>query len=169
MKAVAAMQIEAGQSVPDAVLKHMTAEGIKDISTRDLLSGKKVILFGLPGAYTPVCSTSHLPGFVAEADKLKAEGIDEIACVAVNDPFVMSTWGESHGASGKVLMLCDSTAALTMALGMDLDLAEFGLGTRSKRYSMVVENGVVTTVNVEGSIFDHEASAASRLRAAVDA
>ena len=163
------MQIEARQSVPDVVLKHMTAEGIKDISTRDLLSGKKVIVFGLPGAYTPVCSTSHLPGFVAEAEKLKAEGVDEIVCVAVNDPFVMSTWGEAHGASGKVLMMCDNTAALTTALGMELDLSDIGLGTRSKRYSMVVENGVVTTVNVEGSIFDYEASAASRLRAPVAA
>lgn len=163
------MPIEAGSPVPNVVLKHMTPDGIKDISTEELLMGKKVILFGLPGAYTPVCSTSHLPGFIEEADKLKAEGIDAIACVSVNDPFVMSAWGEAHGAAGKVLMLCDSDAALTTALGLDLDLSGIGLGTRSQRYSMVVEDGIATSVNVEGSIFDHEASSASRLRATVAA
>ena len=163
------MPIEAGSPVPDVVLRHMTPEGIKPISTGELLAGKKVILFGLPGAYTPVCSTSHLPGFIEEADKLKAEGVDAIACVSVNDPFVMSAWGEAHGADGKVLMLCDTSAEFTTALGLDLDLSGIGLGTRSQRYSMVVENGIATSVNVEGSIFDHEASAASRLRASASA
>lgn len=163
------MPIEAGQTVPAVVLKHMTPDGIKDISTADLFAGKKVILFGLPGAYTPICSTSHLPGFVEQADKLKAEGIDEIACVSVNDPFVMSAWGKEHGADGKVLMLCDPEAELTTALGLDLDLSGIGLGIRSKRYSMVIERGVATSVNVEGSIFDHEASAAARLRQTVSA
>lgn len=163
------MTIEAGQTVPTVVLKHMTPDGIKEISTADLLTGKKVILFGLPGAYTPVCSTSHLPGFVEQAEKLKAEGIDEIACVSVNDPFVMSAWGKEHGAPGKVLMLCDPEAKLTTALGLDLDLSGIGLGTRSQRYSMVVENGVATSVNVESSIFDHEASSAKRLRESVSA
>lgn len=163
------MTIEAGQAVPTVVLKHMTPDGIKDLSTADLLSGKKVILFGLPGAYTPVCSTSHLPGFVEQAEKLKADGIDEIACVSVNDPFVMSAWGKEHGTAGKVLMLSDPEATLTTALGLDLDLSGIGLGTRSQRYSMVVENGVATSVNVEGSIFDHEASSAKRLRETVGA
>lgn len=159
------MPIEAGQSVPNVMLKEMTSDGIKDVSLAEFLAGKKVILFGVPGAYTPVCSTSHLPGFIEEADKLKAEGVDAIACVAVNDPFVMSAWGEMHGASGKVHMLCDPAAELTKAMGLDLDLGAFGLGARSQRYSMVVENGIATTVNVEKSIFDHEASAASRLLA----
>jgi peroxiredoxin len=163
------MPIEAGQAVPEVVLKHMTPDGIKDISITELLDGKKVILFGLPGAYTPVCSTSHLPGFVREADKLKAEGVDTIACISVNDPFVMAAWGEAHGATDKVLMLCDTEAKLTTALGLDLDLSGIGLGTRSQRYSMVVEDGRVTSVNVEGSIFDHEASSAARLRASVTA
>lgn len=163
------MPIEAGMPVPNVTLKHMTSDGIKDVSTGELLTGKKVILFGVPGAYTPVCSISHLPGFVKQADKLKAEGVDAIACVSVNDPFVMSAWGESHGASGKVLMLCDTAAELTTALGLDLDLSGIGLGTRSQRYSMVVENGIATSVNVEGSIFDHEASSAERLRATASA
>ena len=163
------MTIAAGQAVPEVVLKHMTPDGIKDISTADLLTGRKVILFGLPGAYTPVCSTSHLPGFIEQAERLKAEGVDEIACVSVNDPFVMSAWGKEHGADGKVLMLCDPDAELTTALGLDLDLSGIGLGTRSQRYSMVVESGVATSVNVEGSIFDHEASSAKRLRETVNA
>ena len=163
------MPIEAGSTIPDATLKYMAADGIKDMSTAELLQGKKVILFGLPGAYTPVCSTSHLPGFVEQADQLKSEGIDAIACISVNDPFVMSAWGKEHNVEDKVLMLCDPAATLTRALGLDLDLAGIGLGTRSQRYSMVVENGVVASVNVEGSIFDHEASSASRLRTTVPA
>ena len=163
------MPIAAGDAVPHVVLKHMTPDGIKDISTSELLDGKKVILFGLPGAYTPVCSTSHLPGFIEQADRLKAEGVETIACVAVNDPFVMAAWGEQQGAPGKVLMLCDPVAELTTKLGLNLDLSGLGLGTRSQRYSMVVENGVATSVNVEGSIFDHEASSAERLRAGVAA
>lgn len=163
------MPIQAGSPVPETNLKYMAADGIKDMSTTELLQGKKVILFGLPGAYTPVCSTSHLPGFVEQADKLKSEGVDAIACISVNDPFVMSAWGKEHKVEDKVLMLCDPSADLTRALGLDLDLAGIGLGTRSQRYSMVVEDGIVASVNVEGSIFDHEASSASRLRASVTA
>lgn len=159
------MAIETGSKVPPGKLKQMTADGIKDVDMSELLAGKKVILFGLPGAYTPVCSTQHLPGFIEEAEKLKAEGVAAIACVAVNDPFVMSAWGKEHGAEGKVMMLCDADASFTKSLGLDLDLADFGLGVRPKRYSMVVEDGVVTTVNVEGSIFDHGASSASHLLA----
>ena len=151
--------------MPPATLKQMTADGIKDISLESLLAGKKVILFGLPGAYTPVCSTSHLPGYVAEADKLKSEGTAEIACISVNDPFVMSAWGEQHGVDGKVMMLSDPQADFTRSIGMSLDLKDFGLGERSQRYSMVVEDGVVTAVNVEASIFDHGASSAASLLA----
>ena len=159
------MAIQSGQKLPEIMLKHMTAEGIKDISTKELFEGKKVILFGVPGAYTPVCSTKHLPGFIEEHDKLKGEGIDAIACVSVNDPFVMSAWGDMHGADGKVMMLSDPEANLISALGFALDLSAHGLGTRSQRFSMVVENGVAKTVNVESSIFDHEASSASNLLA----
>lgn len=163
------MAIEAGQAVPNVVLKQMTPDGIKDISTGDLLAGKRVILFGVPGAYTPVCSTKHLPGYVEEAENLKAKGIDAIACVAVNDPFVMGAWGEMHGVEDKVLMLCDPEAELARALGFDLDLSSFGLGARSQRYSMVVQDGVAESVNVEKSIFDVESTGASSLLAPVHA
>ncbi len=159
------MPIEPGAPLPAATLKRMTSDGIKDVTIESLVAGKKVILFGLPGAYTPVCSTSHLPGFVEQAEQLKAEGTAEIACISVNDPFVMSAWGEQHGADGKVLMLCDPGAAFTKSIGMGLDLTDFGCGERSQRYSMVVEDGIVTTVNLEASIFDHGSSAASSLLA----
>ena len=163
------MAIGTGDKLPPATLKQMTGDGIEDVSLAEFVAGKKVIIFGLPGAYTPVCSTSHLPGYVAEADKLKAEGTVEIACISVNDPFVMAAWGEQQGATGKVTMLCDTDASFTTSIGMDLDLAQLGCGTRSQRYSMVVEDGVVTRINVETSIFDHGASAASSLLAAVEA
>ncbi len=159
------MAIEIGEKLPDATLKQMTPEGIHEVALSDIVAGKKVILFGLPGAYTPVCSTSHLPGFIAEAEKLKAEGTAAIACISVNDPFVMGAWGNQHGAEGKVLMLCDTDAAFTTSIGLDLDLGQFGCGMRSQRYSMVVEDGVVTALNVEASIFDHGASAATSLLA----
>jgi glutaredoxin/glutathione-dependent peroxiredoxin len=159
------MVISRGQAVPAATLKQMTSDGIKDVELTSFLAGKKVILFGLPGAYTPVCSVSHLPGYVAEADKLKAEGTATIACISVNDPFVLSAWGEQHGVEGKVVMLSDFDAAFTRSIGMALDLDKFGLGERSQRYSMIVEDGIVTAVNVEASIFDHGSSAATSLLA----
>ena len=163
------MTIEAGAAVPPATLKQMTAAGIEDLELGPLLEGKKVILFGLPGAYTPVCSTQHLPGFVAEADKLKAGGVAAIACIAANDPFVLSAWGKEHGVGDKVMMLCDPDAAFTKSLGLSMDLSGLGLGERSKRWSMVVENGVVSTVNVEDSIFDAHVSGAANLLATVPA
>ena len=163
------MTIEAGAAVPPATLKQMTAAGIEDLELGPLLEGKKVILFGLPGAYTPVCSTQHLPGFVAEADKLKASGVAAIACIAANDPFVLSAWGKEHGVGDKVMMLCDPDAAFTKSLGLSMDLSGLGLGERSKRWSMVVENGVVSTVNVEDSIFDAHVSGAANLLATVPA
>ncbi len=163
------MAIDTGDALPAATLKHMTGDGIKDVDLQAFLAGKKVILFGLPGAYTPVCTAKHLPGYVADADALKADGISDIACISVNDPFVMSAWGEQQGVEGKVLMLSDPEAAFTKSIGLSLDLTDFGCGTRSQRYSMVVEDGVVTKLNVEKSIFDHGASAASSLLAPVDA
>ena len=119
------------------------------------------MLFGLPGAFTPVCSANHLPGFVAKADDLKAKGIDEIACISVNDPFVMQAWGRQHGADGKVTMLADADGLFTHAVGLSLDLPEYGLSGRSERYSMVVENGIVKTINVEKTVFDHGISSAA--------
>ncbi len=163
------MAIEVGAAVPPATLKHLTPAGIEDLELSPLLKGRKVILFGLPGAYTPVCSTQHLPGFVADADKLKAGGVAAIACISVNDPFVMSAWGKEHEVGDKVMMLCDPEAAFTKSLGLSLDLSGLGLGERSKRWSMVVEDGVVATVNVEDSIFDAHVSGAANLLAAVPA
>ena len=163
------MTIEPGAAVPSATLKQMTPAGIEDVQLELLLDGKKVILFGLPGAYTPVCSTQHLPGFVAEADRLKADGVSAIACISANDPFVMSAWGKEHGVGDKVMMLCDPDATFVRSLGLSLDLSGLGLGERSKRWSMVVENGVVSTVNVEDSIFDAHVSGAANLLVTVPA
>jgi glutaredoxin/glutathione-dependent peroxiredoxin len=155
------MPIKQGDRVPAATFKRLSASGVENISTDALFKGKKVIVFGLPGAYTPVCSASHLPGFVARAAELKAQGVNEIACVSVNDPFVMQAWGKEHGADGKVLMLADADGTFTKAIGLDLDLPDFGLSGRSQRYSMVVDNGVVKTLNVEKSVLDHGVSSAA--------
>jgi peroxiredoxin len=119
------------------------------VSTDDFFKGKKVVVFAVPGAFTPTCSAKHLPGFVKNADAIKAKGVDEIACVAVNDAFVMDAWGKGQSADGKVTMLADGSAKLAKALGLDLDLVERGLGTRSQRYAMVVDNGKVTLLNIE--------------------
>ena len=163
------MAIEVGTTVPPATLKQMTPAGIEDVELRPLLKGRRIILFGLPGAYTPVCSMQHLPGFVEDADRLKAEGVAAIACISANDPFVMSAWGNEHGVGDKVMMLCDPEAAFIKSLGLSLDLSSLGLGERSKRWSMVVEDGVVATVNVEDSIFDAHVSGAANLLATVPA
>jgi glutaredoxin/glutathione-dependent peroxiredoxin len=155
------MPIKPGDSVPAATFKQLTATGIANIDTGKLLKGRKVVLFGLPGAYTPVCSASHLPGFVAKATELKSQGVDEIACISVNDPFVMQAWGKEHGVEGKVTMLADADGAFTKAIGLSLDLPDFGLSGRSERYSMVVDNGVVKSINVEKSVLDHGVSSAA--------
>ena len=155
------MSIKVGDPVPAATFKQLSANGIANIDTATLLKGRKVVLFGLPGAYTPVCSANHLPGFVAKADDLKAKGIDEIACISVNDPFVMQAWGKQHGADGKVTMLSDAEGAFTRAIGLIVNLPDFGLSGRSERYSMVVEDGVVKTINVEKTVLDHGVSSAA--------
>jgi peroxiredoxin len=155
------MAIQSGDAVPHGTFKQLTTEGIVDVSTEALLKGKKVALFGLPGAYTPVCSASHLPGYVDNAAKLRAAGFDTIACISVNDPFVMDAWGKSHGAEENVLMLADADGEFTRAIGLELDLPAFGLVGRSERYSMVVEDGVVTKLDVEKSVLDHNGSSAT--------
>src|SRR5690606_17098789 len=127
----------------------MTANGPGAISTDELFKGKKVALFAVPGAFTPTCSKEHLPGFVAEAQALKQKGVDTVACLAVNDVFVMDAWGRQSGADGKVTMLADGNADYVKALGLDLDASGLGLGTRAKRFSMLVEDGVVKKLNVE--------------------
>ncbi len=144
------MTIKVGDKIPAATLAHMTADGPKNISTEDLFSGKKVALFALPGAFTPTCSAQHLPGFVRHSEDLKAKGVDIVACLSVNDAFVMDAWGKSQNVGDKVMMLADGSTVFTKAIGMELDLVEAGLGVRSSRYSMVVEDGMVTNLNDEG-------------------
>jgi peroxiredoxin len=143
------MAIAVGQKIPSAKLKTMTAEGPKDISTDDIFNGKKVVLFAVPGAFTPTCSAKHLPGFVEKAAEIKGKGVDTIACLAVNDAFVMGAWGKAQNTGEKVLMLADGAAAFTKQLGLDLDLTGPGMGVRSKRYAMVVDNGTVKALQVE--------------------
>ena len=154
------MPITTGQALPSGSFKTLNASGIADISTDALFKGRKVAVFGLPGAYTPVCSASHLPGYVENFDKLKAAGFDEIACISVNDPFVMAAWGQAHGADGKVSMLCDTSGDFTKAIGLEADLGAYGLHGRSERYAMVVEDGVVKKLDVEKTVFDHDGSSA---------
>ncbi len=143
------MTIKVGDNIPSVTLQHMTADGVSDITTDEIFQGKRVALFALPGAFTPTCSAKHLPGFVANAEAIKAKGVDTIACLSVNDAFVMNAWGDDQGAGDKVFMLADGSAKLAAALGVELDLCERGLGVRSRRYSMIVEDGVVKTLNLE--------------------
>ena len=140
--------IKVGDKIPSVKLKYMTKEGIKDITTDELFKGK-VALFGLPGAFTPTCSAKHLPGFVQNAEAIRAKGIDRIACLSVNDAFVMDAWGKHQNAGEKVMMIADGNADFAKAVGLELDLTGNGMGTRIRRFSMVVENGVVKQLNVE--------------------
>ena len=143
------MTIKVGDQVPSATLREMTSDGPKPVSTDDLFSGKKVALFALPGAFTPTCSAKHVPGFVQNSAALKEKGIDTIACVSVNDAFVMGAWSKDQGAGDKVRMLADGNGEFTRAVGLVMDGSKFGMGERSQRYSMVVDNGVVKSLNVE--------------------
>ena len=145
------MTIELGDRIPSATLKEMGADGIEDVNTDSLFKGKRVAVFAVPGAFTPTCSAQHLPGFVRNADALRAKGIDEIVCLSVNDAFVMDAWGKAHNASGKVKMVADGNAQLTQALGFELDASGAGMGTRSRRYSMIVDDGEVKVLNVEAA------------------
>lgn len=142
------MSIKAGDTIPACTLKTMGTEGPVDITTDEIFQGKKVLLFAVPGAFTPGCTISHLPGYVVNADKIKAKGVDTIACMAVNDAFVMDAWGKSQNAE-ELLMLADGNAEFTRALGLEMDASGFGLGTRSQRFAMLVEDGVVQHLNVE--------------------
>jgi peroxiredoxin len=143
------MTIKEGDKIPSAELQMKTTEGIEQVSTDEFFKGRKVVVFAVPGAFTPTCSAKHLPGFVQNADAIKAKGVDEIACVSVNDAFVMGAWGEGQGAGGKVTMLADGSAKFAQALGLDLDLVDRGLGVRSQRYAMVVNDGTVELLNVD--------------------
>lgn len=143
------MAIQVGEKIPATTFRYVSAEGPKEISSDELFAGKKVVLFAVPGAFTPACSQRHLPGYVDKAADLKAKGIDTIACIAVNDASVMGAWGKAQNVGDKVMMLADGSGDFARAIGMDLDLSRAGLGTRSKRYSMLVDNGVVKALNVE--------------------
>lgn len=143
------MTIKAGDKVPAVKLKSMTKDGIKDFTTDDIFKGKKVAIFGLPGAFTPTCSAKHLPGFVNHYDALKAKGVDTVACVSVNDAFVMDAWGKAQNVGDKVMMLADGNADFAKALGIEMDGTGFGMGLRMKRFSMYVVDGAVKTFNLE--------------------
>ncbi|MFQ5784055.1 MAG: peroxiredoxin [Alphaproteobacteria bacterium] len=143
------MTIRVGDRAPSATFHHMTDDGPAAISSDELFRGKRVAVFGLPGAFTPTCSAQHLPGFVAAADRLREKGVDTIACVSVNDAFVMGAWGRDQNVGDKVMMLADGSANFTRAAGLDLDLTARGFGLRSQRYSMLVEDGVVKALHVE--------------------
>ncbi|MFO0995644.1 MAG: peroxiredoxin [Alphaproteobacteria bacterium] len=143
------MAIKEGDKIPSMKLKRMTANGPADISTDEIFAGKKVALFSVPGAFTPTCSAKHLPGYVQKADALKAKGVNTIVCMAVNDAFVMDAWGKAQNVGEKVMMLADGSAAFAKALGLELDLTAMGLGMRGRRFSMIVDNGVVKKLNLE--------------------
>ena len=143
------MAVKEGDKIPSGTFKVMTADGPKDVTTDELFGGKTVALFSVPGAFTPTCSAKHLPGFVQNADALKAKGVDTIACTAANDVFVMNAWGKDQGCGDKVMMLADGSADFAKALGLELDLTGRGMGMRAQRYSMVVKDGVVDKLNVE--------------------
>ena len=143
------MAIQAGDKMPAGVFGVMTESGPGAISTDDLFSGKKVVLFSVPGAFTPTCSNNHLPGFVDHADAILAKGVDTIACTAVNDVFVMHAWGKDRGVEDKVMMLADGNGEYVKALGLELDASGFGMGTRGERFAIIVDDGVATHVAVE--------------------
>ena len=143
------MTIKVGDQIPSMKLMMGTPEGPKETSTDEIFKGKKVVLFAVPGAFTPTCSAKHLPGFVQDADAIKAKGVDTIACIAVNDVFVMGAWAKDQGVGDKVLMLADGSAAFTKALGLELDLVARGLGVRSQRYALIADDGKVTHLAVE--------------------
>ncbi|MBM3544279.1 MAG: peroxiredoxin [Alphaproteobacteria bacterium] len=145
------MTIAKGDRLPEATFRVLGPEGIATLTTGDIFAGKKVVLFAVPGAFTPTCHLKHIPGFIDNAAAFKKKGIDTVACVAVNDPFVLGAWEDASGGKGKVLFLSDGNAEFTKKIGMDFDGSGIGLGTRSKRYAMLVDNGVVKVLNVEDS------------------
>jgi peroxiredoxin len=143
------MTISIGTRLPDSTFMTMTADGPNKIATADIFAGKTVALFALPGAYTPTCSAKHLPGFIGKNAEFRAAGVDTIACLSVNDVFVMGAWGKDQGAGEDVMMLADGNADFTKAVGLEMDGTGFGMGIRSQRYSMIVKDSVVTHLNIE--------------------
>jgi len=162
------MTIKVGDSIPSGKFTVMGADGPAERTTAEVFNGKKVALFAVPGAYTPTCHKTHMPGFVDRVAELKAKGIDTIACTAVNDVFVLDNWSKDTGAAGKIEMLADGYGDFAKALGLEIDLSGFGLGVRSKRYAMLVDNGVVKVLNVEDSPPVAEKSSAANLCSMID-
>jgi len=143
------MTIQVGEKVPSLTLHHKTVDGVEEISTDEIFKGKKVVVFALPGAFTPTCSASHLPGYVVRSDEIIARGVDSIVCLSVNDAHVMRAWGEQQNVEDRILMIADGNGYFTRAVGLELDSRQGGMGMRSQRYAMIVNNGVVELLNVE--------------------
>ena len=143
------MTIEKGDKLPEVILKTLQDDEIKDVNIAEYVKDKNVVIFGVPGAYTPVCTLNHLPGFIERESELKQKGVDEIICIATNDPFVVNQWAKESGAAGKVTVFPDGNLEFTKSLGLELDASAIGLGPRSQRYSMIVKDGVIETVDVE--------------------
>lgn len=152
--------IAIGEKLPATTFKTMTADGSKELSTAEIFGGKKVVLFAVPGAFTPTCSNNHLPGYLENYDAILAKGVDTIAVVAVNDQHVMAAWARFSGGEGKILFLADGSAHFVKSIGLDNDLSSSGMGLRSKRFSMIVEDGVVKSLNVETKPGVNESGAA---------
>ena len=157
------MTIQVGDKMPEGAFGVMTAEGPGQVTSEELFAGKKTVFFAVPGAFTPACSAKHLPGFIEKSDELKAKGVDNIACLSVNDVFVMGAWSKDQGAEGKVTLLADGNADYVTALGLQLDASGFGMGTRGERFAVVVEDGVVTQLHREAAASDVKASSAENI------
>jgi peroxiredoxin len=157
------MTIKVGDRLPEATFMTMSAEGPKPMTTGEVFGGRKVALFAVPGAYTPTCHGQHMPGFVQNYDELKKKGFDAVACTSANDIFVLTNWAKDSKADGKILMLADGSAEFAKKIGLDVDLSARGLGVRSRRYSMIVEDGTVKALNVEDAPGSHDKSSAANL------
>jgi glutaredoxin/glutathione-dependent peroxiredoxin len=157
------MSIKVGDKLPEATFTVMGEDGPKPVTTTEFFGGRKIAMFAVPGAYTPTCSKQHMPGFVANSAEFKGKGIDGIACTSVNDIFVLTNWAKDTGAEGKITMLADGSADFAKKIGLEIDLNARGLGMRSKRYSMIVDKGVVTVLNVEDAPPQHDKSSATTL------
>jgi len=145
------MTLQVGDTMPDAELREFTSDGMQKIATSDLFAGRRVVLFAVPGAFTPTCSDTHLPGFLVRFDDLKAQGVDEVVCMAVNDAFVMTAWGKDRNATDYLRMLSDGNGDLARAMGLELDASGFGMGRRSKRFAAIIDDGVVRYLGVESA------------------
>jgi peroxiredoxin len=159
------MAIKVGDKIPAVQLKTMAGDGMQNLSTDEIFKGKKVVLFALPGAFTPTCSAKHLPGFVQHAEKIKAKGIDTIACLSVNDAFVMDAWGKAQNTGEKILMLADGNGDFSKAVGLTMDGTGYGMGLRASRYAMLVDDGTVKVLNIEAPGAFEVSSAESMLKA----